>query len=164
MGIQILDQPHSEADAGIFNLPPKFPRAEKASFWHKEGTQMLKAQEREHLLGTKLTADGWEPWKDPDNKQQIVKRVCSSGTYILCARPREVQDAVNAIYGNVGKERMIAQKRGQPTTGGVEIDPGMLSEEQLAKASGERIPTDDGEVRFNPVTLDKKIEVAPLQT
>lgn len=160
MGIQVLKQPLSEVDAGQFNLPPEFDRKKYASQWKKMGPEVEQARERQPILGAHLTADGWEIFKDKNGAP--VKRTISKGEHILMFRPREVQDAVNAIYGNIGKERMVATKRGE-TTGGVPLAPGVLTEEQILKATNERAH-EDGGVVMNEVVLDgQKVEVANLQ-
>ena len=151
MAIQFLTTPTGETHAGIFTLPANFDRQEHAAKWVKVGHSVAAAANREHLVGTSLTADGWEVWKDGKTPATGVphKIPAASGEYILLFRSRKVQDAVNAIYGNVGKERMQQEKRGQ-TTGGVPItDNGMLGEERLSRATGES--NEDEPVAFNPV-------------
>lgn len=163
MGIQILQQPESEVDAGIFNLPNEFDREAYASRWVAMGNAVEKAKERQPLIGTRLTADGWQVFTE---KGKPVKRSTDKGgEFVLMFRPREVQDAVNAIYGNVGKERMIMHKKGESTSGGVPLTPGLLTEEQVARQTGERVSEEDGGVKFNPIPIiDGTLEVAPLQT
>ena len=161
MGIQILQQPTSEVDAGIFNLPPEFDRKKNAAQWKQMGAEVLKAQERQSILGTHLTADGWEPFKDKAGGP--VKRISTNGKeYMLMFRPREIQDAVNALYGNVGKERMSMSKRGE-SSAGVPLAKGVLTEEQLLKVTNERT-AEEGGVVMNEIVLDgKKVEIANLQ-
>ena len=163
MPIEILQQPESEVDAGIFNLPKDFDREKYATCWKLAGNAVEKAKERQVLIGTRLTADGWEVYTE---KGKPVKRSTErGGEYILMFRPREIQDAVNAVFGNVGKERMILHKKGESTTGGVPLTPGILTEEQVLRQTGERLSEEDGAVKFNPVPVNRgAIEVAPLQT
>lgn len=149
MPIILESGPSSETDAGIFNLPPSFDRSLFAAQWFKKGMAADAAKERQSLLGTRLTADGWSIFM-VDRKP--VVRLSASGEFVLMFRPRDIQVAVCAIYGNVGKERMLAQKRGEKTTGGVPTNDGQLAEETLSRLTGER-ERDDGEVRLNPVAL-----------
>ena len=160
MGIEMLKQPASEVDAGIFNLPSNFSTAKYAAQWKLKGMEVEKATGRQSLIGTRLTADGWEVYKE---KGVPVTRFTAKGEYVLMFRPREVQDAVNAIYGNVGYERMVAHKKNE-TTGGVPIESEILTEADIARVAGER-SEGDGEVVFNKVTIGgEPVEVAPLQT
>ncbi len=160
MGIQMLSTPTSDVDAGIFNLPPSLDTKKFAVQWKLKGLEVDKAMQRQSLLGTRLSADGWEVYKV---EGKPVMRAATKGEYVLMFRPREVQDAVNAVYGNVGLERMTDHLRGA-TTGGVPLESGILTAAEVAKVTGERAEQ-DGEVKFNAVALDDKpIEVAPLQT
>jgi hypothetical protein len=163
MGIQILSQPESEVDAGIFNLPKDFDTKVHAAKWVAEGNAVEKAKERQTLIGTRLHADGWTVYTE---KGKPVKRSTErGGSFILMFRPREIQDAVNAVFGNVGKERMIMHKKGESTSGGVPLNPGILTEEQVVRQTGERASEEDGAVIFNPIPMDSEtLEVAPLQT
>lgn len=148
MGIEFMSGPTQEVSAGIFSLPTEFDREKHAAQWSKVGADANKAIERQHLIGTKLTADGWSIYKDQEKK--VVKRQAANGEYVLMFRPKEIQNAVNAIYGNVGLERMAQEKVGQ-TTGGVPItDPGLLNEATILKATGEQI-TDPERITFNKV-------------
>lgn len=150
MAIQLIQGPKGQATPapGPLSLPAAFDRKMHAAKWVKEGPEVDAAAQREWLLGTQLTADGWEVWRDAQNKPYKVP--LKGGVYILLHRLRTVQDGVNAIYGNVGKERLLQERRGD-TTGGVPTnDPGMLSDERLSKVLG---PEDlgEGDVKMNPV-------------
>lgn len=155
MPIQILEMPqgHPSELGGPLALPAGFDTTRFAAKWVKEGNAVAAAQEREFLLGTKnLTADGWQPWHDGDSpsRGKLYKVALQSGTYVLMYRDRGVQDDVNAIYGNVGKERQIAEQSGQTSAGVPLTDPGVLSDEKLAPIMGP-MENEPGEVKMNPV-------------
>jgi len=170
MAIEILEPSlfgGAEA-AGQFTLPSNFDATRFAAKWVKVGNAVAAAQQREHLVGTRLTADGWTVWKDGDSPTsgKPHKVHVASGEHVLLFRPRPIQEAVNAIYGNVGKERMLSEKKGE-TTGGVPInDPGMLSEATLNRALGsEGLPEEDGDVKFNRVEeVSRHVGTSVLET
>ena len=159
MGIELISGPTSETNACIFNLPAEFDRKKLAAKWVKAGNAVQAATQREHLIGTRLTADGWEVWK-AGPKGMPHKAATTKEEFVLMCRPRTIQDAVNAIYGNVGKERMMAEKAGE-TSGGVPMgDSGMLNESILSKYSGERSDDDDS-VKLNQVPdLSGEVEIS----
>lgn len=151
MGIQLISAPKgspSNEPPGPMSLPAEFDRKKFASKWVKQGPAVDAAREREWIPGTQLTADGWEVWKNEEGKPFTVALL--SGVYILLHRFKAVQEAVNAICGNIGKERLLQEKRGE-TTGGVLIsDTGMLSDEKLSKTIGKE-EMEEGVVKFNDV-------------
>lgn len=165
MAIQLLTSPTgSNQAAGPLNLPVGFDIKISAAKWVKDGPDVQAAGEREWILGTNLTADGWLPWKDAKGRPHKVS--LRSGTYILLHRSLAVQKDVNAIYGNIGKERLLQEKSGQ-TTGGVPVtDPGLLSDERIAKVTGEKEDLGDGDVKLNPVgNVERQhVEAPVLQT
>lgn len=164
MAIQLIQGPQGQAVAapGPMSLPAAFNAKLYAAKWVKEGPDVAAAAQREWLLGTQLTADGWEVWRNVDNKPYKVP--LKSGIYILLYRLRTVQDGVNAIYGNLGKERLLQERRGDTTGGVPTADPGMLSDERLSKVLG---PEDlgEGDVKMNPVPDVKRsrVEAPTLQ-
>jgi hypothetical protein len=151
MAIQILDTPQGQSRAGIFTLPADFDTKKFASKWVKRGAAAdAVIGQREHIVGTNFTADPWEVWRDGKNKPHSNK--AKDGEYVLLCRPRQIQDEVNAIYGNVGKQRQLAEKRGE-TAGGVQVlDPGFLGDDRLSKVIGSEGSAQDGEVILNKVT------------
>lgn len=157
MGLEFLAQPSTEPDAGLFNLPPSFDRKENAAKWVAVGHAVGQAQQRENLVGAGgVTADGWAVFKVEGKPH---KAATSKGEFVLMFRPRAVQDAVNAVYGNVGKKRMMAEKQLAATSTTEQRATGMLSDEQLAQA-GYRDPStaDDGSIQLN------RIDIAPRVT
>lgn len=165
MAIELLQGPLNGDDkaAGLFSLPPGFDTKRFAAKWVKSGNAVKAAQEREHILGTRMTADGWGIWKSDGAAGKPYSVNAASGEYILLCRPREIQEATNAIYGNVGKERMLQEKRGE-TTGGVPVtEPGILGDEQLARVIG-REDQDDGQIVFNTVRDISRVSQTPIET
>jgi hypothetical protein len=158
MGIQILSTPKnaSPITAGPFTLPEDFDQKKFAAKWVKCGQQAAAAENREYIPGTTLTADGWKVWQGMAKKPHKIP--LATGEHVLLCRPRDVQDDVNAICGNVGKERLLQEKRGE-TTGGVPLnDPGMLSDDKIAKVEGRNALDGDGDVVFNVVkTVDRRV-------
>ncbi len=165
MPIEMLRGPASSQTAGMFSLPTCFKTEKFAAQWSKVGPDADKAMEKQHIIGTNLTADGWQIYRDKDKKP--VKRASQNGDYVLMFRPKEIQNAVNAIYGNVGYERMVQEKKGE-TVGGVPVsDFGMLNEAAIVKATGENLSEQDRGVVMNPVPKEliaSHVEVAPLET
>ncbi len=168
MAIEVLNGPLNSTDpraAGPFSLPAKFDIRNHSAKWVKKGNDVEAAGQREHLAGTRASADGWQVWRDGDTpaKGSPFTTKISSGEYVLLFRPKAIQDAVNAIYGNVGKERMITEKRGE-TSGGIPINkPGQLGDEQLARVIGRDDLTEEGEIVLNKVHDVRRIESPPLE-
>lgn len=154
MAIQILQTPagFGNETPGPLNLPASFDRKAYAAKWVKEGPAVAAAAEREYIIGTQYTADGWLVWRDgktpADGKPHTVH--LQSGRHVLLFRDRTVQDAVNAICGNVGKARLSQERSGQTIGGQEPSDSGMLSDDRLAKTIG-RDNLEEGDVRMNPV-------------
>lgn len=168
MAIELMSGPLGQAyeTVGPLTLPASFDRKLYAAKWVKKGPAVAAAAEREWIPGTRLSADGWLVWKDgetPTTGKPYTVHL-SSGEHVLLFRLREIQDAVNAICGNIGKERLLQEKRGE-TTGGVPIaDPGMLSDDRLTKVIGKE-ELGDGEVTMNkiPNVGRQRVEVPPLE-
>jgi hypothetical protein len=164
MGIQILNVPQikKQTGAGPLTLPAGFNHELHAAKWVKNGPDVLASKEREHIIGTEnVTADGWQVWKDGANavtgKPYTVH--LAKGEHILLFRSRAVQDAANAIYGNIGKERMMTERRGE-TAGGIPVNaPGILGDSLLSRVIGHDSNTEDGgDVTLNKVPDVKRIE------
>lgn len=171
MGIQMISMPKgkrfsAQDGAGPLPLPDTFDREKFAAKWVKQGQAVEVAKEREWIVGTQLTADGWEVWKDEDDKPCI--RQLASGPHILLCRLASVQKDVNAIYGNVGKERLkMNRNRQQETTGGIPVnDPGLLDDNQLSKVDGPSNQDEEGDVKMNPVSsVDRgRVEKPTIRT
>lgn len=166
MAIEIIRRPRGSAAIempGPLQLPPEFDRQKYASKWVKVGPAVAAAAEREWIPGTTATADGWEVWRNPKTKKPH-KVALQSGTHVLLCRDASVQKAVNAICGNVGKERLLQERAGETIAGVEPTDPGMLSDHQLQKVFG-REEEADGDVKLNPVPdLDDRHVKPPVAT
>lgn len=161
MAIEFIEGPKTSTGAGVFTLPPEFDTKKYVSQWTKKGTATEAACQRQPIVGTRMSADAWAIWKNPETKKPHSVTI-STGEHILLFRPREIQQAVNAIYGNIGKERQLAEKRGE-TMGGVAInDPGLLSDERIAKVTGSREP-DGGEVIMNKVDNVQRVSTKVIE-
>lgn len=172
MAIEVITGPagSSPQGAGQFTLPPNFDTRKFAAKWVLKGNEVSAAAEREYIIGTNLTADGWAVWKDGEDGNGVKGKPHTAhvkkGEHILLFRPRSIQNAVNAIYGNVGKQRMMAEKKGH-TIGGESVrDSGLLGEEKIAKVLGsEGLQGEEGDVQLNPVNLEEPVVHAEeLQT
>ena len=115
--------------AGVFELPPDFPAEKFASSYVKKGNDVKAAEQDEQVVGTQFIADGWQVWKRADGTYHQV--TISSGTYILMHRPRHVQLEINRAYGNLSRERMQSEQRGETIAGSTNSDSGMLSADRL---------------------------------
>lgn len=154
MGLQFVEMPASEPDAGMFNLPPEFDRKQHAAHWVKKGPDVQRMAQRQPVVGAQgVTSDGWQVWKDSKGRQAAVT-TSKSGEYILMFRPKLVQDQENALYGNVSKGRMLREKHAaasarQETRADA---PGMLTSEQLreARMSDSEADGDDG-IKMNAI-------------
>lgn len=163
MGIEILSVPRGTrqiTSAGPLTLPVGFDHKKHAAKWVRVGPMVAAAAEREHLVGTEnVTADGWQVWKDGENAVagKPYKVALASGEHVLLFRDKAVQEAVNAIYGNIGKERMSQERRGE-TTGGIPTsDSGMLNDDRLSRVIGKE-PLEEGDVKLNKVPNVRRVE------
>lgn len=127
MALQIISGPRSN-NAGIFTLPQTFDEKQNAAKWVKEGASVDRARQREYLVGTNYTADGWEPFRQDG---EIVKVSTASGKYVLMFRPRDIQDEVNRAYANVSRQRIGRETTGETIAGSAPDDGGMLTVKDL---------------------------------
>lgn len=151
MGIQVIQGPGVALGEtpGPLNLPAGFDRKKWAAKWVKQGPSVEAAAEREWIPGTKVTADGWQVWRDSQKKPHVV--ALQSGKHVLLCRPKVVQEAVNAICGNLGKSRLQAERKGETIMGAAPKDAGMLSDDRITKATGQREELEEGDIQMNPV-------------
>lgn len=131
MAIEINKAPSGSADAGMFNLPPKFDVKKYASMWVEE-SQVSYMQQRQVLTGTNKTADGWVVWKNDKLDNPTTVKSSGGKKFVLMCRSRKVQDEANAIFGNVSKEALNREITGSTVAGGPQQDPGILTERQLS--------------------------------
>lgn len=159
MALEIIEKPATEPDMGMFNLPPEFDREKYAAKWVKKGHEVEAARQRQTLIGAgNVSADGWQVYKPA--KGGLHTANTQKGEYVLMFRDKAVQEQVNAVYGNVGKQRMMAEKSKAAASRGETGATGMLSDEQL-RAAGYRDDLarseQEGEVVLNPVEIGPRI-------
>ncbi len=136
MGIEFITDPtkrnsHS-GSAGRFNLPAGFDSKKWAAEWVRANEVPAKMQ-RQALVGIPATADGWTVYHGENGAatRQFVVEDPKQGKFILMVRPRAVQEAVNSLYGNLGKERTRMEQEGKTAAGEPLQDRGMVTEERL---------------------------------
>lgn len=150
MAIEIISKPLRDLGEtpGPLTLPVAFDRKKFAAKWVLEGPAVDAAAERQYIPGTHMTADGWDVWRSPEGKPHKV--ALQSGVHVLLCRSKKVQDAVNAICGNVGKSRLSQERTGETVAGEQPTDPGILNDARIAQVEGgERL--EEGDIRPNPV-------------
>lgn len=152
MAIQIHKEPIGyNMAAGPLTPPKEFNFRIHAAKWVKEGQEVEAAGSREYLLGSQYTADGWQVWKDKEGRP--FKIPLKSGTYILLHRDRAVQDAVNAIYGNVGKKRLMEERQQAPQVTPEGVPSQVLDDATLARVIGKDESSEwgEGDVNLNRI-------------
>lgn len=152
MGIQLIEGPvATEGSVGKFDLPITFDRKKYAGeFVLKRDVESKRSRQR--LMGAPVTADGWEVWKDPKlNKIHVVS--VKEGDYTLMCRPRDVQDAVNIIYGNIGKEAARTEKEGKTVAGENLQDAGMIPVNRMKELGLDREPEETPSNQFAPTPV-----------
>lgn len=158
MGLETLKQPTGAVDAGIFNLPPGFDTKRWAVEWVEEGMVPFKRQ-RQSLPGANLSADGWEVYKGESPQEEegeetpkkrkppgqpVTTRNGAGKKFILMVRPKQLQNDVNAVFGNVSKSFIRRETKGETVAGAPpDTIPGMLPASRLDQAGQEQ--TDSGE-------------------
>jgi hypothetical protein len=161
MAIELLKTPQGSGlnagpDAGLFSLPPEFDTKKFAAEWVESGQVQMK-QQRQTIQQAGVTADGWEIWRK--NKDDKATEVHTSGSkkFILMCRSRIVQDQVNAIYGNVSKQVLAREIKGETVTGvgGQVQDPGILTEDRLKNVLGGEF-SGGGDIAPNTVEVKEK--------
>lgn len=163
MGLEILESPSLEPNAGIFSLPAEFDRTKFAAQWVQKGHDVARKQQREHLIGTpNVTADGWTVWKQPGKNTPYIATT-SKAEWILMCRPVEIQRNVNAAYGNVGKQRMIKEKLTSATAASEQQATGMLSDDRLTQAGYREHVDVSQEVVLNKVEMTPRVTTPPLE-
>lgn len=153
-GLTTWDGKAGEVNKGSFPLPPEFDRNKHSGQWVKNNHRVNRAKEPEIIRSEGVVADGWAVWKHPKNQKPCIRTV-NSGAFILMFRPKALQTAVNAAYGNVSKRRMIQEAEGETLSVGTlesGTTQGMLPKRILDAVSGQRgnvEPAFEGNVAFN---------------
>lgn len=121
---------------GHLQLPSGFPEKQFACKWTKVGAAVERDSEPEMIAGTSdIQADGWKVWRDPKTKKPC-ERALGNGKYILMVRPRALQTALQKIYGNMSKDRMEAEYRGETVAGEPVQDSGIFGYDALKRIPG----------------------------
>lgn len=132
-GIRDLGQ-HAIANRSKLLKPKEFDARQYVAKWAPEGAMCEAAQEPQILIpGQGYVVDGWTVWTYPKGHKEAGKpciRPLGSGKLVLMFRPKILQAAVNAIHGNLSKERTIAEQQGR-TVQGQTVPIGLLSEQKL---------------------------------
>lgn len=118
---------HAKSLSGALSLPVEFDRNKYAAKWVEKGFQTQQAMQEQHISAT-IIADGWIVWK---HKSQICQRILSGKAYILMCRPKELQQQINAICGNLSREKVVREHSGQTSSGQPLEDHGILSTQEL---------------------------------
>lgn len=167
MGLELLKEPIGATgggpDAGMFTLPPEFDQQLNVAEWVEEGMVEMKKQ-RQHLPQTGLTADGWELFKKAG--KSVFVSLSKGLKFYLMFRPRKIQEQVNAAYGNVSKELLRREIRGEtltvPTLNGLAQvqDPGMITEARLKSEVGGMSETSEGDTAPNKIKITSNVTAA----
>lgn len=119
---------------GQFRLPAEFNSKQFASQFSEKGSSVAAAKQRQTLAGTDVSADGWSVWTFPEGHEcagQPYEVATHKHTFILLYRDMKVQEAVNFVYGEASRDRMLAEVHGETVAGNSPDDPGVLTEEVL---------------------------------
>lgn len=157
MAIEDIKNPDGAPDAGIFNLPPGFDTKKWAVEWVEE-SQVVFKQQRQPIIGTGKSADGWTIYHPPvpegetaPKRRDAIKVVNGkSKTFVLMVRPKLIQDQVNALYGNLSKSRISREIKGETVAGQAIEDSGMLPEQRL-RETGEGGTFEEGDTKLNAI-------------
>lgn len=149
MALELIKNPQGGVDAGIFNLPHGFDVKKWAAEWVEE-SQVAFKQQRQSVPDTGMSADGWEIYKHEDSKKPYKVVNGKDKTFVLMVRPRIIQDQVNALCGNVSKQRISREIKGETVAGNAPVDSGMLPESRL-KETGEGSSFEGGDTQLNAI-------------
>lgn len=134
-GIIEMSSP-GQLNPGIFRLPAQFDTKLFAASWVKKGPEVEAARGVQPILGTSKGATGWEIWRYPAKHPQAGKPctvTSKAGEFILMFRKRNIQDNVNAIYGNVSKRHLMKEQTGEVLDSKPVGDRGVLTHSRLQK-------------------------------
>lgn len=112
-GVRAVEM-HAVANRSRLLKPKAFDTSKYAAKWAFVGADAEAAQLQQPLVPGYM-ADGWAIWKDDDDKPCI--RPLGGKQVILMCRPKVLQKAINGIFGNISKERTIAEQQGKTVEG-----------------------------------------------
>lgn len=120
-GIRAVDQ-HAVVNRSALLVPKEFDKSKYVGKWAFVGASAEAAQLPQRLV-EQYVVDGWTIWKDKEDKTCV--RPLGGKQVVLLFRPKVLQQAVNAVYGNLSKQRAIAEQQGR-TVQGQNVPQGML--------------------------------------
>lgn len=134
-GIELLSGPGNQNRLrGRLSLPSDFDAKRYAAKWALKGHGVSAAREKQTIAFASCTAAGWEVYK---SNGRMVTRVLGRDTYILMIRPKELQETVTKLFGNLSRRRISAEAKGETVLGGQpNDDAGILRNEDLNRTMG----------------------------
>lgn len=135
---------HAKDLAGKLTLPLEFPRHKYAAKWAEKGFGAQQEMQEQHVAPG-IIADGWQVFKV---RGKVFTRILSSKVYILMFRPKELQNTINKICGNLSREKIVGQhsgKRMELPEGATPGDRSMLTNADLQAV--ERVSDDSDDIR-----------------
>lgn len=148
-GLEAVTSPVN-VNKGHLEMPVEFDQNRFVGAWFKRGPQANKMRQPEVLGGAQIKAAGWSVWKD--SKGRTCQRSLSSGVYILMFRPKNLQQAIQKIYGNESRRRMVQEASGQTVAGDINQDSGILTNSVLSRMPGlERDEVEPLNIEFNQI-------------
>lgn len=142
-GLESYDAPDSILHEGHLPLPVEFDRTQFAGKWVFEGPNVEKAKSSEVIPSARMRAAGWSVWLDPKTKKEC-KRALNKTACILMFRPKELQKAINKLYANASRRRLIDELDGASTTRAMAGGSGLLDKEQLDRVGDRERDEDEG--------------------
>lgn len=135
-GVRDLEQ-LGVANQSSLLVPEEFDTKKYVGKWAFVGSSAERARQPQRIQGTTHAVDGWEVFKYPKNhadeslRDTPCIRPLGGKQAILLFRPKVLQRAVNAIHGNISRERMIAEHEGETISGQPVHDGSMLNSKRL---------------------------------
>lgn len=118
----------AKVNKGHLAPPPQFDDVKFVGKWVKQGPAVVQAGQPQFLEGNFKVA-GWQVWK---HQGKPCVRGLSSGLFILMYRPKELQNAVSAICGNISRAKIMREQNGESVAGDQNSDRGILTPDRLA--------------------------------
>lgn len=141
---------HAKANSGQLQLPPTFDKKKYAAKWVEEGVHVEQATQPQILTPSRV-ADGWQVWK---HAGKTCRRALGKARYVLMFRPKALQVAINAIFGNLSREKIVQEHSGQTRQKPEDenfSDAGMLSSAILDKIENPNGQVESLALQFNQI-------------
>jgi hypothetical protein len=135
-GLTDIEGPITLSLRGHLQVPASFDRKKYVAKWVKDGAAVNQAKQPEIISHVRKQAAGWETFMvTVDDEGKPCKpapctRILADGKYVLMCRPRELQSAVNKLYGKISTDRTNLEASGETVSPLVE-NSGLLSDKQL---------------------------------